>query len=39
MLARPSHAREAIGADFDTIVRTYGFVDVDIEDVIATRDW
>ncbi|MCR6476525.1 DUF5713 family protein [Variovorax sp. ZS18.2.2] len=32
-------AREAIGADFETIVRAYGFVDVDIEDVIATRDW
>jgi hypothetical protein len=31
-------AREAIGADFDTIVKAYGF-DVDIEEVIATRDW
>ena len=32
-------AREAMGADFDFIVRTYGFNDVDIEDVIAPRDW
>jgi Family of unknown function (DUF5713) len=31
-------AREAIGADFEFIVKAYGF-EVDIEDVIATRDW
>lgn len=31
-------AREAIAADFDLIVDAYGF-DLDIEDVIATRDW
>jgi len=31
-------AREALGANFDYIVKAYGF-DVDIEDVIATRDW
>lgn len=31
-------ARENIGGDFDVIVKAYGF-DVDIEDVIATRDW
>lgn len=32
-------AREAMGAEFDFIVRAYGFADVDIEDVIAPRDW
>lgn len=32
-------AREAIGAEFEFIVRAYGFPDVDIEDVIAPRDW
>lgn len=32
-------AREAIGAEFTFIVRAYGFPDVDIEDVIAPRDW
>lgn len=32
-------AREAMGAEFDCIVRAYGFEDVDIEDVIAPRDW
>lgn len=32
-------AREAMGADFQFIVRAYGFSDVDIEDVIAPRDW
>ena len=31
--------REAMGSDFDFIVRTYGFVEVDIEDVIAPREW
>lgn len=31
-------AREAIGADFEFIVKAYGF-DIDLEDVIATRDW
>jgi Family of unknown function (DUF5713) len=31
-------AREAIGADFEFIVKSYGF-EVDTEDVIATRDW
>jgi len=31
-------ARESIGENFDNIVKAYGF-DVDIEDVIATRDW
>ncbi len=31
-------AREAIGADFEFTVKAYGF-EVDIEDVIATRDW
>jgi Family of unknown function (DUF5713) len=31
-------AREAIGGDFDFIVKAYGF-DIDVEDVIATRDW
>lgn len=31
-------AREAIAADFATIVKAYGF-DIDTEEVIATRDW
>jgi len=31
-------AREAIGSDFAYIVKAYGF-DIDVEDVIATRDW
>jgi hypothetical protein len=34
-----TEAREVMGADFDFIVTTYGFKDVDIEDVIAPRDW
>jgi len=32
-------AREAMGADFEYIVRAYGFDEVDIEDVISPRDW
>jgi hypothetical protein len=28
-----------MGAEFEFIVRAYGFQDVDIEDVIAPRDW
>lgn len=32
-------AREAMGAEFEFIVRAYGYADVDIEDVIAPRDW
>jgi len=31
-------AREAIGSDFAFIVKAYGF-NIDVEDVIATRDW
>ena len=31
-------AREAIAEDFDVIVKAYGF-DLDIEEVIAPRDW
>lgn len=31
-------AREALGADFAFITEAYGF-DVDIEEVIAPRDW
>ena len=31
-------AREAIAEEFGVIVSSYGF-DVDIEEVIATRDW
>jgi hypothetical protein len=31
-------AREVIAADFEFIVKAYGF-DIDIEDVIGTRDW
>ena len=33
-----TEAREVIGENFDFIVKAYGF-NVDIEDVIATRDW
>ncbi|WP_425618937.1 DUF5713 family protein [Anatilimnocola sp. NA78] len=32
-------AREVMAEDFAFIVQAYGFEDVDIEDVIATRDW
>lgn len=32
-------AREVMGADFEYIVKAYGFTDVDIEDVIAPREW
>lgn len=32
-------AREAMAEDFDYIVKAYDFSDVDIEDVIATREW
>lgn len=32
-------AREVMGADFEYIVRAYGFADVDIEDVIEPREW
>jgi hypothetical protein len=32
-------AREAMAADFDFIVLTYGFKDADLEEVIAPRDW
>lgn len=32
-------ARDAIGSDFEFIVRAHGFRDVDIEDVIAPREW
>jgi hypothetical protein len=31
-------ARDVIATDFDLIVKAYGF-DVDIEEVIAPRDW
>ena len=34
-----TEARESMGADFDFIVKAYGFDQVDIEDVIAPRDW
>ena len=33
-----TEAREITGADFDYIVKAYGF-NVNVEDVIATRDW
>ncbi len=32
-------ARETMGAEFEFIVRAYGFADIDIEKVIAPRDW
>jgi hypothetical protein len=32
-------AREIMAENFYYIVRAYGFLDVDIEDVIAPRNW
>ena len=32
-------AREVMGAEFEQIARAYGFSDVDVEDLVATRDW
>jgi hypothetical protein len=32
-------AREAIAAEFLFIARAYGFAAVDIEDIVAPRDW
>ncbi len=32
-------AREAIAEDFGFIADSYGYTDVDIEELIATRDW
>jgi hypothetical protein len=32
-------AREVMAENFEFIVHSYGFDDVDIEDVIATREW
>jgi Family of unknown function (DUF5713) len=32
-------ARDCIGTDFHFIATTYGFVDADIEELIATREW
>jgi ABC-type Zn uptake system ZnuABC Zn-binding protein ZnuA len=32
-------AREVIGADFEYLVKAYGFKEIDIEDVIAPREW
>ena len=32
-------AREAMAENFEFIVKAYGFDKVDIEDVIATREW
>jgi hypothetical protein len=34
-----TEAREVMGANFAFIVESYGFGDIDIEDVIAPRDW
>ena len=34
-----TEARESIGADFEFIVRCYGFAEIDIEDVIEPREW
>jgi len=31
-------ARDALAAEFEFIVRTYGF-DIDVEEVIANREW
>ena len=32
-------AREAFGADFETIAHAYGFAAADVEELIAPRDW
>lgn len=32
-------AREAIAGDFDFILRTYGYGDIDLEEAIDNRDW
>lgn len=32
-------AREAMAEEFDFIVKSYGFAELDIEDVIAPREW
>ncbi|EKE77801.1 hypothetical protein B3C1_00035 [Gallaecimonas xiamenensis 3-C-1] len=34
-----TEAREVMAENFDFIVKAYGFPDVDIEDVIAPREW
>ncbi len=34
-----TEAREVMAENFEYIVRAYGFESVDIEDVIATREW
>ena len=34
-----TEAREVMGADFEFIIKAYGFKDIDIEDVIAPREW
>ena len=34
-----TEAREVMAESFEYIVRAYGFDSVDIEDVIATREW
>jgi hypothetical protein len=32
-------ARDIIGTEFELIAHAYGFVDADIEELIAPRDW
>lgn len=32
-------ARDSIGTEFELIATTYGFVDADVEELIAPRDW
>ena len=32
-------ARDALGDEFHAILQAYGFVDADVEDAIANRDW
>ncbi|MGW2591108.1 DUF5713 family protein [Streptomyces sp. NPDC001515] len=32
-------ARDEIAGDFGRIAQAYGFVDADVEEMIATRDW
>ncbi|WP_444935228.1 DUF5713 family protein [Microbulbifer sp. JMSA004] len=34
-----TEAREVMAENFDFVVRAYGFDSLDIEDVIATREW
>ena len=32
-------ARDCIAVDFEFISKSYGFIEADVEELIATRDW